>query len=230
MHSVPNYESMCDDELHTTRCRTSDRTRDTDRVNSSSPSDKYSNTEPRAGARASSKNTRKRKNPVLFTIGIVLAKMNLYRADKRTVRSRADVEIKARGAGIEILNQSGVDWPYFEQRWGEFSIQQRENVARNEIIPYLLGNCRRKDPPPMETEPNDISPPKREDIREVRRALETAFSLPQSKASKPKEEEKSFSADGKKMPSPAPAPSCLSSDELKILLSARGRSRAVNSM
>jgi len=219
-----------------TSCRTSDRTRD--KVTSNSPDlTKNEHTKPRAGARASQKTSR-RKNPVLFSVVIVLSKMAMHRADRRAARARAEIELKAAVAGVELINPSGVDWAYWEKRWPELSIPVRETVASREIVPRLLGRYQvvagevehqvvagelehqvvagELEHEVVGTESN---PPTEEEIRRVIADLESKFSVPKEKA-------------------PARAPSVedypdvdAEDPEMQLLLEARDRcrSRCVNS-
>jgi hypothetical protein len=120
-----------------TTCHPSDRTRDKVSSNSLDLLESI-DTKPRARARAVKKPSR-RKNPVLFSVVMVLSKMALHRTERRTARARAEIESKACTAGVELINPSGVDWAYWEKRWSEFSIPVRETVAAKEIIPCLLG-------------------------------------------------------------------------------------------
>jgi len=120
-----------------TTCHPSDRTRDKVSSNSLDLLESI-DTKPRAGARAVKKPSR-RKNPVLFSVVMVLSKMSLHRTERRAARARAEIESKACTAGVELINPSGVDWAYWEKRWSEFTIPVRESVAAKEIIPFLLG-------------------------------------------------------------------------------------------
>ena len=120
-----------------TTCHPSDRTRDKVSSNSLDLLESI-DTKPRAGARAVKKPSR-RKNPVLFSVVMVLSKMSLHRTERRAARARAEIESKACTAGVELINPSGVDWAYWEKRWSEFTIPVRESVAAKEIIPCLLG-------------------------------------------------------------------------------------------
>jgi hypothetical protein len=183
-HNVVSRETMCDSIPHTTNCRPSDRTKDTSRVNLRDiipNSDK----EPR-GARAINTKGPKdkpRKNPVLFSLVQVLAAAaGMHRIDRRTCRSRAEVEIKAAGAGVGLVNPSGVDWEYWARNWEEMPIAVRESTIRREILPLLLG--RAPEPPAAVAEvveafeelPREC--PTAADIRAARIALEKSVSLP----------------------------------------------------
>jgi hypothetical protein len=211
-----------------TSCHTSDRTRD--KVTSNSPDlTKNEHTKPRAGARAGQKTSRRKKNAVLFSVVIVLSKMAMHRADRRAARARAEIELKAAVAGVELINPSGVDWAYWEKRWPELSIPVRETVASREIVPRLLGREKvvagdgeldhqvvagdgELDHQVVRTESN---PPTEEEIRRVLAELESKFSIPKEKAP---------SADG--------YPDVDANDpEMQLLIEARNRtrSRCVNS-
>ena len=171
-----------------TSCRTSDRTRD--KVTFKSPDlTKNEHTKPRAGARASQKTSR-RKNPVLFSVVIVLSKMAMHRADRRAARARAEIELKAAVAGVELINPSGVDWAYWEKRWPELSIPVRETVASREIVPRLLGRDRvvageleHQEQLEHQVVGTESNPPTEEEIRRVIADLESKFSVPNEKAS-----------------------------------------------
>jgi hypothetical protein len=191
-----------------TSCHTSDRTRD--KVTSNSPDlTKNEHTKPRAGARASQKTSR-RKNPVLFSVVIVLSKMAMHRADRRAARARAEIELKAAVAGVELINPSGVDWAYWEKRWPELSIPVRETIASREIVPRLLGRdqvvageleqleheqleqLEHEQLEQLEHEQHEqlehevigaeFTSPTQEEIRRVLADLESKFSIPKEKA------------------------------------------------
>ena len=222
---VPDV-TKCDTKPHTTDCRTSDRTKDNVQVNSL-PSDQSIDKEQRAGARANKKTyPRKKKNAVLFSILMVLPKLPLSRSDTRTARNQAEVEIKAMAAGIEILQPSGVDWAYWESRWGEFSIIQRENIVRTEILPYLIGvHPKTQYPMTKEDKPNVI-PTSKEDIRSFRAALEKAFPSP----SKQQHGKAELATNNNQTPKESPAKT-MDDESMRILLAARDRAgRRVNSM
>lgn len=178
-HNVVSHETMCDNSPHTTSCHPPDRTRTNSQVIPNIlPS---SNKEPRAGARAIKTSSRRKKNAVLFSLGCVLSVVgDLHRADRRAARARADCEVKALAGGVELVNPSGVDWAFWEKRWGEMSIAVRESTIHREILPLLLGRPTPPPaipatfPPPEELEELAASepPPTSEQIRSVREALE----------------------------------------------------------
>lgn len=215
---IPTHEHISPD---TTSCRPSDRTRNQVASNSQDLS-KNEHTEPRAGARASQKTSRKKKSPVLLSVVIVLSKMAMHRADRRAARARAEIELKADDANVELLNPSGVDWAYWERRWPEFSIPVRETTAASQIIPMLLGrdNTAKIDNTgeiPAELAGDCRAPscrPTAEQIQKVRAELEAKFSLPDEKPMVP-------TAD------PANYPDVDESDpEMRELIAARDRTRA----
>jgi hypothetical protein len=210
-----------------TSCHTSDRIRDKTASNSQDLT-KNEHTKPRAGARASQKTSRRKKNAVLFSLGCVLSVVEgIHRADRRVARYRADCEVKALAGNVELVNPSGVDWAYWEKRWGEMSIAVRENTIHREILPLLLG----RSTPPLAI-PATSSPPKAldelaatepsptaEQIRAVRKALEERFTLPRESNPGP-------------VPTATNYPEVDSSDpDMRLLLEARDRcrSRCVNS-
>lgn len=217
-HNVVSRETMCDTVAHTTTCHPSERTKDNSRVNLRDilPS---SNKEPR-GARAidtKGKTEKPRRNPVLFSLVAVLAAAaGVHRCDRRAARARAEVEIKAAVAGVELVNPSGVDWGYWSKRWAEMPIAVRESTIRREILPLLLG----REPEPAAAAPVveafEAAPaetPTAADIRSARIALEKAVSLPPPA-----------------IPEPAAAaayPEIDTNDpEMRLLLAARERTRA----
>jgi len=212
-HNVVSRETMCDKSPHTTSCHPSDRTRIESQV---TPQDLPSkNKEQRAGARASQKTHRRRKNAVLYSVGVVLGKtQRIHRADRRAARARAQCEVGALRAGIALVNPSGIDWAYWEKRWTELPIEVRETTVSREILPLLLGGRPTGRENVVEETPAAPAPTA-EEIRAVREGLEAAFSLPR--------------------PEPVrrevlPAPVDLPDDELSVLLAARTRARArVNS-
>lgn len=220
-HNVVSRETLCDDSLHTTSCHPSDRTRDNSSLNSQYSS-KNINTKQRASARANyKKSTRPRKNAVLYTVGIVLSGMTLHRADRRAARDRAECELKAIGAGVELVNPSGVDWDYWGKRWNELGIPVRETTAAREIVPRLLGHripdCLPQAPELPAEDLDDLSaeqlsPPTADEIRSVREHLEAKFSIPAPKQTAPE---------------PAAYPEIdLSDPGMKVLFEARERARA----
>lgn len=219
-HNVVSRETMCDSVPHATSCHPSDRRTDNTRVNTPkiSPS---SYKEPRAGARANNSKSSARKNPVLFSVGVVLGAMRLHRADRRAARARAEIETKADVAGVAIINHSGIDWAYWSRRWEEMPIAVRESTARREIIPLLLGEHPTEERHELEELPkacaevDSADRPTATDIAAVRMTLEAKFSLPRLIPLIPRDE-------------PTKATD-LSDYDLKILLAARERCRAANS-
>lgn len=225
-HNVVSRETKCDFITHTTSCRASDRTRDKACFNSQDLTKKEK--EPRAGARASKKTSPRKKNLVLFSVGVVLSSLNgVHRADRRAARARARCEIDAICAGVDLVNPSGVDWEYWEKRWADMPIAIRENTARREIVPMLLsrgGGDRNPEPvaPPSPPEPNPLPlPPKdaptAEEIRAIRLQLESSMTLPSS----PGEISRSVSA-----PEENQTKVDLPDDELAVLVAARDRARS----
>lgn len=226
-HNVVSRETMCDTAAHTTDWRTSEVTGNRSFLTPRDPGVKT--TSQRAGARASNTSSpRRKKNAVLFSLGMVLAATgDLHRTDRRAARARARCEIDALAAGLELVNPSGVDWHYWSKRWAELAIEVRESTIRREILPLLLG---RSTPPPeipetvpspelpeLPTEP----PPTAEEVRAARLALEERFSIPAVEASPPPP-----------ATSPAEYPEIDPTDpEMAVLLAARdrARARAVNS-
>lgn len=217
-HNVVSRETMCDSSPRATNCRPSDRTKDNSQINPKIiPS---SNKEPR-GARAintKGPKNKPRKNPVLFSLVQVLAAAaGMHRIDRRTCRARAEVEIKAAGAGVGLVNPSGVDWEYWARNWEEMPIAVRESTIRREILPLLLG--RAPEPPAAAApvvEAFDEMPrecPTAADIRAARLALEKAVSLPAPKSAEPA--------------AAAAYPEIDTSDpEMALLAAARDRARA----
>lgn len=207
-HNVVSRETICDTIPHTTTCHPSEGTRNNSRVNSPNIIPKMKE-EPRAGARAIDKSSKaKRKNPILFSLVCVLAKMSLYRADRRRARARAEIEIKAAGAGVDILNPCGVDWAYWEKRWDQMAIGVRESTMRREIIPYLLESS-----PTTPVEPVSVPEgpgPTADEIKAVRMALESRFSMPEPEPEKPAIQETKTEWTGNE-------------GELAILIAARAR-------
>ena len=199
-----------------TTCHPSDRTRDNvssnslDLVESIDP-------KPRAGARAVKKSYR-RKNPVLFSVIMVLSKMEMHRTKRRTARARAEIESKACTAGVELINPSGVDWAYWEKRWSEFSVPVRETVAAREIIPCLLGVKQLSSAGVKQLSSAGgeqlSSAPTTEEIRRVLADLESKFSMPREKAPALESGIENYPEVDETDP------------DMKILLQARARARA----
>lgn len=216
-HNVVSRETMCDNSPHTTSCHPPDRTRTNSQVTPNILPSR--NKEPRAGARSINKSKRRKRSAVWTSVNIVLGAMrHLHRQDRRAARARAKCELEALAAGVELVNPSGVDWAYWEKRFGEMSIAVRENTAAREIVPLLLGRASKapalpaSSSPPEAEELGKVSPITADEISSARKALEERFSLP---------------APEKK---PAPAPASVSvdmpADELEVLLAARARARA----
>ena len=214
-HNVLPSETKCDNSPHTTNCHPSDPYTDTSQIPPKITT--QSESKPRAGARAYKKSSRLRKNSVLFSIGCVLDKLTgVHRRDRKAARARAKCEMEARRAGVDILNHSGVDWDYWEKRWGDiWPVEARESVARREIVPLLLGgDCSTPEPiaPPVQSAAADTethpTPPSADEIRAMRESLEERFSLPSSRQT----------------PGPSPSPAVsLDQSELAILMAARNR-------
>jgi hypothetical protein len=219
-HNVVSRETMCDTSAHTTDWRGSEVTGESSFLTPRDPGVKT--TSQRAGARASNTTSpRRKRNAVLFSLGVVLAAGDLHRTDRRAARARARCELDALAAGLELLNPSGVDWPYWSKRWGEMGIAVRESTIRREILPLLLG---RPTPPPPIREPlpapelpelPTVPAPTAEEVRAARLALEERFSIP-AEASPPPA-----------APAAAEYPEIDPSDpEMALLLAARERARA----
>lgn len=226
-HNVVSRETKCEENLHTTSCRTSDVTTHRSRVTSDN-TPLNSNDKQRAGARAddthdinatrnvASRSPRKRKNAMLFSLGCVLGTLSeIHPADRRAARARAQCEVQALAGGVELLNPSGVDWKYWRDRWEEMAISARESTIRREILPLLLG----RPTPPSPAELTITNPPAPElpaepaatpeEIRAIREALEEGVTLPEESA-----------------PAPAPYPEIDADDpEMRVLLEARDRCR-----
>jgi hypothetical protein len=225
-HNVVSRETMCDKEPHATSCHPPDRTRTEFQVTPNIiPS---TNKEPRAGARSINKSKRQKRSAVWTSVNIVLGAMSqLHRQDRRAARSRAKCELEAIAAGVDLVNPSGVDWSYWETRFAEMPISVRENTARREIIPLLLGRKSKSPVPsvplsaPETAEIGNSDPVSAEDIRTARKALEERFSL--SGKQSPVE-----IADPTKVLSPATAPVAvdMAREDLEILIAARARARS----
>jgi hypothetical protein len=220
-HNVVSRETMCDTAVHTTDCRGSEVTGNRSFLTPRDPGVKT--TSQRAVARASNTTSpRRKRNAVLFSLGVVLAATgDLHRTDRRAARARARCEIDAIAAGLELVNPSGVDWPYWSKRWGDLAIEVRESTIRREILPMLLG---RPTPPPPIREPlpspelpelPTVPAPTAEEVRAARLALEERFSIP-AEASPPPA-----------APAAAEYPEIDPTDpEMALLLAARERARA----
>jgi hypothetical protein len=165
----------------------------------------------------------------LFSVVIVLSKMAMHRADRRAARARAEIELKAAVAGVELINPSGVDWAYWEKRWPELSIPVRETVASREIVPRLLGRDQvvageheqlvHVEQLVHEVIGTESTSPTQEEIRRVLADLESKFSIPKEKAPA-------------RVPTEDGYPEVDANDpEMQLLIEARNRtrSRCVNS-
>jgi len=222
-HNVVSRETMCDKEPHATSCHPPDRTRTESQVTPNIiPS---TNKEPRAGARSINRSKRQKRSAVWTSVNIVLGAMaQLHRQDRRSARSRAKCELEAIGAGVELVNPSGVDWAYWEKRFAEMPIAVRELTAAREIIPLLIGRKSKAPAPsasPSSPETADSAPVSAEDIRRARKAIEERFSLPGKQS--PVE-----IADPTKGLSPATAPVAvdMAREDLEVLIAARDRARS----
>ena len=134
-----------------TKSRDTDRTSIKSRVNSLNITDL--NNKPRARARARKIS---RYHPIIVTLRILTFKMcqekRLSWAKRRVALSAADVEIN----GCELYTQrSGVRWDELKPKWLEMSPEERDSIARTEIIPQLL----RGDLMYIEEPPDDLEPP-----------------------------------------------------------------------
>jgi hypothetical protein len=136
-HNVVSCETMSHSVLHTPNCRTVDRTNIPCVVNSRNITDLKQ--QQRAGARASNIRSKNRKNPVIFSLLCVLrSAKGMHPSDRQFARKRAQCEWDALGAGVELVNPSGVDWQYWSGRWSEMPISVRESTINREILPVLL--------------------------------------------------------------------------------------------
>lgn len=218
-HNVVSCETVSDNYLLTTKCRTDEVTSITPVVNSRNVS--YLNQEQRAGARAinikdSNPNRKKnRRHPVLFSLLIILRDAYaLHPRDRNNARKRAECEINALGAGIGLVNPSGVDWEYWSARWEDMTIPCRENTIRREILPVLIGGKQK----PTILSPHVIcsdepsSPINPVEINTVLKQFEKTFSVSQEPA-------KASTV------SSASSPNVLSAEEYAVLDEARSRNR-----
>lgn len=218
--SVVSRETMCEHVPHAPNCRSSDRTKITPRVNIPTSIQK-NETKQRAGARATKKN---RRNPVLFSVLMVLrSALDLHPRDRRSARARAEIESRSDGAGVELVNPSGVDWAYWSKRWEDMPIAIRETTVKREILPRLLG--RHEPPPPLPDRVSGAAPPPpescaeqltAEQIRSVCEALEASVSV--SSTSRPAAEE---THDPRAYPEIDPT-----DPDMALLITARDRARA----
>lgn len=123
--------------LHTPNCRTEDRRNIISPVNLRNSSEQIQ--EQRAGARAINIRSKTRKNPVIFSLLCVLRKAKeMHAVDRKLARMRAQCEVNALGAGVALVNPSGVDWDYWAARWDEMSVAVRESTIHREVMPFLI--------------------------------------------------------------------------------------------
>jgi len=114
------------------------------------------------------------KHPILYTLICVLRRD----PNRSALLNRADIEIRSKTAGIELVNHSGIDWAFHEKHWQEMPPTKggpRENIAKNEIVP-LLRRCFPKSREQQRTlhteEPlYDLPPPSAEEIAQFRKNL-----------------------------------------------------------
>lgn len=156
-----------------------------------------------------------RFHPIVFTLWCYLTKTKA--PDRRALVDRADLEIRAAGAGVVVANPTGVPWQQYAAQWRDMLPPVRESFAGSQIVPLLRGalpvgdrSSGRPVPPP---ELEDSSPASSEEIRELIR-----LSLSPSRSSV-----------GARQVAPAPENndrSKLSKCELELLCRARDRGRA----
>jgi hypothetical protein len=124
-------------------------------------------------------------HPIVFTLWCVLTKAQA--PDRRDLLNRADLELKARGAGVRIDPHSGTPWEQFERDWSDMTVPVRESFANSEIVPRLRGkgedNSTQESitPPPSQDEP----PATEDERREIRSLIEgsiASISLPEEPA------------------------------------------------
>jgi hypothetical protein len=218
-HNVVARETLSHNSPLTTNCRTSELTSITPVVNSQNP---YINKPQRADARAINIKDKKkrRRHPVLFSLLIILRDaQSLHPKDRTCARTRAECEINALGAGIGLLNPSGVDWDYWTARWDEMTIPCRENTIRREILPLLIeAHGENRLEPILESEILDCGGMScqnlsAEDIRKMRIQLEKSLMVPREP----------IEASTSPIPVSVSTSMSLSGDELAILDAARRR-------
>lgn len=147
-------------------------------------------------------------HPIVFTLWCVLTKAKA--PDRRNLLNRAEIELKAASAGVELRNHTGVPWEQYSRQWRDMLPPVRESFARSQILPKLRGAVEvtgfnpvsPPDPPPGEV-PQEVATP-----AEIRELIEQSMKSPPPPAAP------------KPPPSP-PAEMSLDSRELLILERAR---------
>jgi hypothetical protein len=206
---------------HTTICHPEDRTNIILGVNLRNSSDIIQ--EQRAGARASVIHTKTRKNPVVFSLLCVLRKANtLHVSDRRLARLRAQCEVDALGAGLDLVNPSGVDWQYWARTWEEMTIAVRESTICREILPYLMRQKPTESefitarPPIVEISESEPTPPTESEIKQLLSTLNLSMKQPDD-----------IPAASPPVSVPASPPMKLTAEEIAVLDAARRRSKGV---
>jgi hypothetical protein len=57
--------------------------------------------------------------------------------DRDELCRRAELEIKAELAGVEVFPSSGIPWSQYERAWREMACPVRESFAMSQIVPIL---------------------------------------------------------------------------------------------
>ncbi|OGO03677.1 MAG: hypothetical protein A2Y72_07705 [Chloroflexi bacterium RBG_13_53_26] len=208
-------------KLHTTNCHPEDRRNITSCVNLRNSSEQIK--EHRAGARTINIKKKTPKNPVLFSLLCVLRKANLLHAsDRRLARLRAQCEVDALGAGVELVNPSGVDWQYWARNWKEMSVPVRESTVCREILPNLIRRQPTEPefiptrPPIVEISEHEPTPPTETEIKQLLSALNLSIKQPAD-----------IPAALPPVSVPTPAPMQLTADDFAVLDAARRRVKGV---
>lgn len=218
-HNVVSRETFPHSSPHATKSRPEDRTNIQSVVNLRNIPDL--NKKQRAGARAVCTNYKERKNPVLFSLLMVLRRAtDLHACDRRRARMRAQCEVTAVAGGVSLVNPSGVDWEYWSRSWPEMSIAVRESTILREVLPLLLGNSgggeqesRSYSPPPPPTEEHVWELPSTPTSEEINKMVKLL-----GKFIEPENTPKPIAA-------PLPLENKLSAEEFEILDRARRRAR-----
>lgn len=108
-----------------------------------------------------------RYHPIVFTLWCLLTKVKA--PDRQNLVNRAELEIKAHSAGVEISNHTGIPWEQYERNWRDMLPPVRESFARSQIVPRLRQSPPRDVHQPTSNSaiPTDMPQESKEDIQRL---------------------------------------------------------------
>jgi hypothetical protein len=126
--------------------------------------------------------------------------------------------VDALGAGLDLVNPSGVDWQYWARNWEEMTIAVRESTICREILPYLMrqkpteAEFITQRPPIVEISESEPTPPTESEIKQLLSMLNQPDDIPV--ASPP-------------VSVPTSPPMKLTAEEIAVLEAARRRAKGI---